>query len=301
MAFEEVQLADVDTPTRYGRGRSMVRLSTGAFCIAYVVDPGGGDHEIWVSTGLGNGTGWVPEVAAAPGVGLHLISVSLAVDSANNLHLLYEDDTNNTVYYCTKPFGGAWSAPFDVGGADGYRRPVIAVDATDNIVCVYVGTVAGPGTGHCFYHFCSSAGVWGVAEQADAGMGVGGWHDYPTIAFDSVGNLHIVTQARGYGVWDAIPNVQYMMRSPAGVYTQIAVTDVGDFNTYPAIAIGLADAIHLTWLVGGGQNLYATKALAAGAFGAPVDVGIPEQLAQPSIAVDRLGVVYIVGGQDFGG
>jgi hypothetical protein len=300
MGFEQVALTDLNTPTEFGRGRSIARLSTGVFWVAYAFfNITSGLYEVRASHGLGDGTGWVEEVVSAPAGCDSTASVGLAVDSGDNLHLVYEDNFDYAVFYCQKPSGGAWTVPFNFGGAVGYRYPVVAIDAADNVVCVYSGQSGAPGNGHCWYRLRSAGAVWGVAEQVEVGMGGGGTCFSPAIAFDSVNNLHIVFEATGYGVNVGVCNIQYVMRSPAGVYTQIAVTDLALTQGRSTLAIGIADAVHLAWGTAA-NSYYTTKALIDVAFGAVVTLGVPVAFKRPSIAVDRAGNVYVVG-DSFGG
>lgn len=263
-----------------GRGRHLCRLRDQTYAVCYTF-LNGANSEIRVRIGEGIGYPWPEEVAAAAG-GSNLLYPAMAVDSRDNLHLCYEDNTAGRIYYTKRDhITHAWSTPFDIAGIAGCATPVLAVGPDDQVAVVWTQTMIA--LGRVRYRERSYAGVWSIAETMDnPAPAAAGHHNWPSIAYDTLGNLHVVSQAHGYGTHPANYQMIYMRRNSGGDYgTQIQPAD-GDYEMIygPAIFIDLNNNIWtFCHLPTGGYDLGCwKKSLSATVFD-------PVQCAKPGLGI----------------
>lgn len=120
---------------------------------------------------------------------------SVSIDSANNVHVVWEGRTNGydkTQIWYTK-YTDSWSAPIRIstgGGMEDYPQggSSIAIDSIDNLHAIWQGKNAVAfGIYHIFYSKYN--GGWSVPVYIDSS--VDGNHTQPTIAVSS-GDIHVI-------------------------------------------------------------------------------------------------------------
>jgi hypothetical protein len=305
--YELLRVTGIPASTQ-GRGRLLCRLRDQTYAIAYVF-LNGGSSEIRVTITGGIACSRTEEIAAATG-GNNLLYPCIAVDSRDNIHLCYRNDTLDRVFYVRRDhISDTWSAPYDIGNAAACTTPVLAVGPNDQVAFVWSQVMAG--LGRVLYCERSYAGAWTVPVTMDnPAPAAGGHHDWPSVAFDTQGNLHVLTQAHGYGVNAGNYQPVYMRRNSDGTYgAQIAITDEASDRTAPSITVDLSNNIRAYCkenAVSRDIECYK-KPLAAAAFELVESIkpalGLPS--FNPSASEDQLpgqhvAFTSLVGGENFG-
>lgn len=300
--YEQIRVTGMAASTQ-GRGRMLCRLRDQTYAIVYAF-LNGANSEIRVSIGEGVGHTWTEEVAAAS-AGNNLLYPCIAVDSRDNLHVCYEDDTNGRVYYTRRShLTGTWSAPLDVAGAADCAAPVLAVGKDDEVSIVWVQTLSA--ISRVRLRQMSYEQVWGIADTIDNPSPANDGHEWPAVAYDTLGNLHIATQSRGYGVNVAVRQIMYLRRNYVGTWeTQIQVTDSAAASTYPSIGVDMTNRVHLVALGNGFDQWYASKELNVDYFTAAEDVAGIGASYNPSFSSSQdlalhSASTYLIGGVSWG-
>jgi hypothetical protein len=123
---------------------------------------------------------------------------AIAVGPSNNLHVVWEDesagnpniDEDYDLYYRKSKDGGAiWStAKRLTWNSGGSNNPVIAADPSGNVHMVWSDDT--PGNFEIYYKESTDGGTnWATSKRLTWNPG---WSEYPAIAVDSSGNLHLV-------------------------------------------------------------------------------------------------------------
>ena len=164
-------------------------------------------------------------------------SPSIAVDSQDNLHVVWRGRVSNTgdpnIQYRVKTSAG-WLAQESVTDKDKDQyHPSIAVDSQDNIHVVWFGLGWGDNLSfdNIRYRMRDSIG-WqaheGVTDKDED-------QSYPSIAVDSQDNLHVVWYGYGWGSNNETNNIQYCMRDSKGWQQRVGLTDRASTQSYPVL------------------------------------------------------------------
>jgi len=195
--------------------------------------------------------------------------------------------------------GVTWTElPAVTAAARDQENPSIAIDSLDNINIVWHGQIA---VADWEIYFCQRhwSGVWGALETITA---VVERQRSPSIAIDSADNVHIVWVGNGWGVNVLFRNVQYRMRTAAGVWqAQEPITDIASHQLWDSasIAIDAANIVHVVWSgLGWGVNVADNniqyRQRAAGVWGVQEPVtDLATWNHMPCIALDLTGNVHI--------
>ena len=179
---------------------------------------------------------WTTGVSAMPAV---------AIDSADAIHVVWQDDNSDAAEICYKQStnsGTTWSTlrllTFNAGASE---YPVIAIDPSDHIHVVWQDDTAG--NAEIYYERSEDGGAtWGPARRLTWNSGSS---QYPAMATDLYGNIHIVWQDDTPGN----PEIYYRKSEDGGTSWGAArrLTWTANASQYPAAAVGSGDGIHVVW------------------------------------------------------
>jgi len=154
--------------------------------------------------------------------------------------------------------------------------------------------------GRIYYGYSTNDGKSWTEEQVTSEEEAA-WGMYPSIAVDSVDNVHVVWEGNNLGgeYPDYDHNIQYRKRTSEGWQNQEAITDDPNGQFSPAIAIDSNDNVHTVWEgFGWGENpdsfniQYRKRTGAGWQDQEPVtDIGGWQDCA--AIAIDSAGNVHL--------
>jgi len=168
----------------------------------------------------------------------------IAVDSSDNIHLVWRDDTsgNREIYYKKSTnVGATWGLTKRLTWNTGLSIvPVIATDSSNNIYVVW---------------YDSSPGNWELYNKKSTNGG-GTWLGTrrltwnsgsslrPAVAVDSNGNIHLVWEEESTGNLEI-----FFKRSTNGgsSWTTTRLSYNSGSSQYPALATDSSDNIHVVW------------------------------------------------------
>ncbi len=181
-----------------------------------------------------------------PGTGRY---PSIAVDSNNKLHLVYQNGT----YSISHRFysNGTWSSESLVHNSSfEVSRPVLAVDTEDNLYCVWqrAGGGSTPNS-EIYYSKYTSGSGWGTEYCVSQSYGAS---EYPTLTLDSSNNVYAFWKDSGEDINN--PKMVLMRKYTVGSgwdedYTIVATTSSEDewATMDPCAVCDSDDNIHLVW------------------------------------------------------
>jgi hypothetical protein len=182
---------------------------------------------------------------------------SIAVDSNNTVHLVWNDDTpgNEEIFYAYKPANGNWSAPINISNnSRASRSPCITVD-NSNIIHLAWQDCSPDGYWRIFYCQKSINGTWTIPET------ITGEYMYvaPIIAVDDSENVHLVWNFGGY-----YPGLRYSKRTKSGIWSSQTTIIGPNGNWNPSITADCKNNVHLAWykddsIYGLGNIFYSMK------------------------------------------
>ena len=229
--------------------RKLARTSNGTlWCVYHRSD--GTYNQIYASYSTNEGETWVEErVTNATD---HQYRPSIAIDSNDNIHVVWYGRSWGTNPSCVniqyrKRTSSGWQAQEAITDkSDNQYYPSIAIDSNDNIHIVWYGPGWGTNTKYSDiqYRKRTSAG-WQAQEAVTDKSDV---QYYASIAIDSSDNIHVVWCGKGWGTNTGCYNIRYRKRTSSGWQTQEAITDKGDSQYAPSIAVDSNDNIHVVWL-----------------------------------------------------
>ncbi len=188
---------------------------------------------------------------------------SLATDSAGNIHIAWNDDTDyagaggdeDIFYKRWDASTSAWTTTEVVSteSTDFSYWPSIAVDSAGNIHIAWQDDTdyAGSGTDtDIFYkHWNSSSSSWSATEVVSTESTGGAYA--PSLATDSAGNIHIAwddyTDYAGAGTEEDIFYKRWDASTSAWTTTEVVSTESTDHSGYPSLATDSAGNIHIAW------------------------------------------------------
>lgn len=188
-------------------------MSSGVGEIDLALDAGGQSHVAYFHckdrednpTALGNivyahrvGNVWVREIVESQ-IATEETSISIEIDSAQTIHLLYHDNKNKRVRHAQKE-GSHWKIETVEEGAFVYAFLSTAMDGLGRMHAVYLAVTdmtenaEGDEVITGALHYARFAeGHWAV-QTIEAGVGIG---FHPSIAADMLGNVHVSYQDNG--------------------------------------------------------------------------------------------------------
>jgi len=165
---------------------------------------------------------------------------SIAVDSRNTVHLVWNDDTpgNEEIYYAYKPANGNWSTPINISNTTlDSRFPCIKADRNDNLHLVWQD-FSPDGYWRIFYSQRPLGGNWSVPETITGNY----MYVVPKITVDDSGDVHLIWKYGGY-----YPGIRYVIRTSEGMWgPQVNVIEPIGIQL-PSITVDKQRNVHLTW------------------------------------------------------
>ena len=180
---------------------------------------------------------------------------AIAVDSLNNLHVVWSDITpgNSVVYYKKSEDGGAtWTASQRISWSSGYSLiSAITVDAYDNLhVVFWYQTTPGEANSEIYYRKSTDGGsTWMTSQRLtwNSGYSFG-----PAIAvgastlFYFSDDLHMVWADAVSGNYE----IHYKNSTDRGMTWQASqrITWNSGSSMHPSIAVDSSDNLHVIWM-----------------------------------------------------
>jgi len=219
------------------------------------------------STGWSNATvisddssGWNNEDSKFP---------SIAVDSSDNLHIVWYDNTNGIwgndyeIMYCNYTSGTGWSNATIIsddssGWNDGNSySPEIAIDNLDNLHVVWRDETDGIWGDDIEIMYCNYTSATGWSNATVISDDSSGWNNedsqFPSITIDSLNNIHVVWNDYTDGWWGTDAEIMYCNYTSAIGWSNATVIsdDLSNWNNKgsnsPSIAIDTGDNLHVVW------------------------------------------------------
>jgi hypothetical protein len=187
------------------------------------------------------------------------VNPALAVDSADNPHLVWSDDTdgNYEIFYKkSKDRGVTWSSRKKLTRTSTYSGyPDIAVDSLDNLHVVWSEDING--NGDIFYKKGTDAGAtWPLGRRL---TNTAAGSEHPAIAIDSSNHIHVVWSDATSGNMEI-----YYRKSTNGGATwtpsqRLTWTSGGSY--FPDLTIDSGGNLHVVWhdSTPGNREIYYKK------------------------------------------
>jgi len=205
----------------------------------------------------------------------HSYDPSIAVDSSDKVHAVWEDHTDGVwgadteIMYATYNTATGWSNATVI--SDGYSgvywndgnsyNPVIAIDSSNRVHVVwYDGTDGAWGTDYeIMYAQYTTATGWSNATVISDGYDGSYWNDgnsyHPAIAVDSSDKVHVVWYDYTVGAWGTDGEIMYVIYTTVTGWSNVTIISDGlngiywndDFSVDPSIAIDSRDKVHVVW------------------------------------------------------
>ncbi len=238
--------SDLSTNYLKNNGRKIARASNGDF---YVVYSRAG--KIFLAESSNQGRNWT-EIEATPQEELEQINPSIAIDSQNNLHLVWQGKATTSAPYqirYRKYDGSSFSTIEDLTNNSEWNQeiPVIVMDSQDNIHIVWVNKQMEEERGSRVWRPKILHRVF--TNQWEAVENTGNSQEFSiaslSLVIDSQDNLHLVWQANRYDAPSAI--IQYQRRT-AGGWGDIRQLDYDDIQAdFPSLVIDNQNNLHIVW------------------------------------------------------
>ena len=230
----------------------------------------GTDYEIMYASN--SGSGWTnATVISDDGTNWNdgnSLESAIAVDSSGTIHVIWYDGTDGAwgtdyeIMYASNS-GSGWTNATVISDDgtnwnDGNSEyPDIAVDSSGTIHVIWEDTTDGAwGTDYEIMYASNSGSGWTNATViSDDGTN---WNDgtseYPDIAVDSSGNIHVVWEDDTVGAWGTDVEIMYAFNNGSGWTKATVISDIhngiiwndGDSNK-PTIAVDRSGTIHVVW------------------------------------------------------
>ncbi len=262
--------------------------------VVHIVWPGfvthGGDMEIFY---VNNSDGSWSQPLNISKSNVRQYAASIAVDSEDNLHIAYTDDTGS-VFYVNRTTDGAWSTPLQVSPSIysylDFLEVSITVGLQGKVYIAYSAYVSG--YRYEIYVVNNTLGSWGAPVNVSRDMYTTDNSDmYPTMKVDIYGTLHIAWVSEGPPPSN-IPTIKYANCS-AGVWST-PQTIVSPYSRYPTLTTDLNGKVHVVCAQFSGSTgnlLYLNNTM--GDFGTPVPItSIPSE-CYPHITLSGGGYAHI--------
>ena len=208
---------------------------------------------------------------------------SLAIDSNDNLHVTYRDNTNGNLEYMAYD-GSSWSTPVSLDSTDnvGYQSS-LAIDSNDNLHATYFDA-----TNQNLEYTTYDGSSWSTPISLDSTGHVG--YD-SSLAIDSNDNLHVTYLDYTNG------NLEYMTYDGSSWSTPVSIDSSTDRVGWDSsLAIDSNDNLHVTSFDETNYNL-EYMAYDGSSWSTPVSIDSTDNVGrQSSLAIDssdNLHVTYL--------
>ncbi len=264
------------------------RTSTSHSNIFYAKSTDGG--QLWTETNLTNDGTYNQQYP------------SIAVDSSNNLHVVWEgtdaaSPSNAQIRYKKYTVGTGWDAsPTDLSADSGYIQhyPTIAVDSSDNLHVIWCG---GPGSfpSQVRYKKYTVGTGWGAVTNLTSDTVD---QLFAALAVDSSNNLHVAWYAFTAPNY-RIRYIKYTVGTGWGAVTDLTTESYDQI--IPSVAVDSSNNVHVVWEGNNSTTPYVTqirykKYTAGTGWGAIVNLTSDATYNQdrPTIAVDASDNLQVV-------
>ena len=247
-----VNAAIVSGDTSFNNGDKIVMDTNGNIYVVYFYN-----SQVYCRKSSDDGTTWT-DLGFPLISGYAQFSPSIAIDSLNNLHVVWQGlDSSNTTYTQIKysKFNGTtWSSWINIQTISGYSQyyPSIAIDSLNNLHVVWHGYDSSNANIQIKYSKFNGT-TWSSWINIQT---VSGYSQiYPSIAIDSLNNLHVVWQ--GWDVSNATYQIKYSKFNGTTWSSWINIQPISGYNQYsPSIAIDSLNNIHVVWYGIDSSNTY---------------------------------------------
>jgi len=177
--------------------------------------------------------GWQTQEAVTV-EGIDQFCPSIAIDSADNIHVVWVEGSVLSVQY--KKRTTSWQTQEAVT-EEGYSyddlssSPSIAIDSADNIHVVWRAWNCGTNSDYFNIQYRERTTSW-QTQEAITDIAAEQWD--ASIAIDSSDNIHVAWRGRGWGTNTTKYNIQYRERTTSW-QTQVGITDRAYNNQYPIL------------------------------------------------------------------
>jgi len=196
----------------------LARDSNGKLWITYPKKVGSYYH-IFVAYSEDDGKTWIEEQITSGN--RHQKYSSIAIDSLNNIHLVYLDCIDQLNICYKKGKFGNWSGTEIIDNSLEEINPItIAIDSQDNVHVAWKKFDITENLTYIAYKKKTESG-WQSLEEASPKHN---YDDYPYIAIDNNDDVHLVFTGK-YGI-NGHANVQYRKRTSSGWQSKIALENV---------------------------------------------------------------------------
>ena len=293
-----VNAAIVSGDTSFNNGDKIVMDTNGNIYVVYFYN-----SQVYCRKSSDDGTTWT-DLGFPLISGYAQFSPSIAIDSLNNLHVVWQGlDSSNTTYTQIKysKFNGTtWSSWINIQTISAYNQyvPSIAIDSLDNIHVIWYGTDSSNTTYYQIKYSKFNGTIW--SSWITIQLIVGYNQYYPSIAIDSLDNLHIIW----YGRDISNPTYYQIKYSKFNGTTWSSWIDIqsisGYYQYYPSIAIDSLNNIHVVWYGTDSSNTTYTQIKYSKFNGTIWSSWIDIQSISgyhqlyPSITIDSLNNIHVV-------
>ena len=207
------------------------------------------NDQIYYTNSSDNGASWTAAVQLT-NTGFSQQSAALAVDSLNNVHIVYSGlpgggATYKISYINRTNATGVWSTPLALTATSTTRpsfSPSIAIDSDDHLHVVWYGNYTGIKSYQIRYRNFTG-GTWSTITNITT---YNTKQQYlPSIAIDSTDTLHVTWSGNHTGT--SIPQIRYTKNTGTGWSAPINLTSEATTQSYPCIAIDATDSVHIVW------------------------------------------------------
>jgi cyclophilin family peptidyl-prolyl cis-trans isomerase len=158
---------------------------------------------------------------------------SLAIDSNDNLHVTYLNNTNGHLEYMTYD-GSSWSTPVSLDSTDNVGwESSLAIDSNDNLHVTYLDY-----TSYNLEYMTYDGSSWSTPVSIDSTDYVG---RESSLAIDSNDNLHVTYRDFTNG------NLEYMTYNGSSWSTPVSIDSTDNVGWESSLAIDSNDNLHVTY------------------------------------------------------
>jgi hypothetical protein len=217
---------------------------------------------------------------------------AIASDSANNIHLVWHDDTpgNNEIFYKKSTDGGTtWTTKRLTWNWTGSHGANLSIDSSDNIYVSWYNYTPGPAD--IYYMKSTNGGTTWTTKRLTWNPGDS---VFPHMAIDSSDNIHIVWYDNSPGNAE----IYYKMSTNGGTaWTTKRLTWSPESSASPTIAVDSSNRIHVVWHddTPGKSEIYYKRSTDGGATWATKRLTWSAGHSYiPTIAIDSSNNIHVV-------